>query len=84
MLDKLKLHVAKSAAERRALSRSLSIVKPGLEAGGSSLGNAIKAQVYLTNIDDPPEFMDVWSSHFGAVRTKLPIPDCSIVMDMWA
>jgi hypothetical protein len=21
---------------------------------------------------------------FGAVRTKLPIPGCSIVMDMWA
>jgi enamine deaminase RidA (YjgF/YER057c/UK114 family) len=40
-------------------------LKPGLEAGGSSLGNAIKAQVYLTNIDDLPEFIDVWNSHFG-------------------
>ena len=27
--------------------------------------NAIKAQVYLTNIDDLPEFLDVWNSHFG-------------------
>ena len=31
-------------------------LKAGLEAGGSSLKNAIKAQVYLTNIGDLPEF----------------------------
>ncbi len=40
-------------------------LKPALEAGGSSLKNAVKAQVYLTNIDDLPEFLDVWNSHFG-------------------
>jgi enamine deaminase RidA (YjgF/YER057c/UK114 family) len=40
-------------------------LKPALEAGGSSLKNAIKAQVYITNIEDLPEFMDVWNSHFG-------------------
>ncbi|MGH6703330.1 MAG: Rid family hydrolase [Bradyrhizobium sp.] len=40
-------------------------LKAGLEAGGSSLKNAIKAQVYLSNIKDLPEFMDVWNSHFG-------------------
>ena len=40
-------------------------LKPALEAGGSSLKNAIKAQVYLTNIGDLPEFLDVWNSHFG-------------------
>jgi enamine deaminase RidA (YjgF/YER057c/UK114 family) len=40
-------------------------LKPGLEAGGSSIKNAIKAQVYLTDIHDLPEFMDVWYSHFG-------------------
>ena len=40
-------------------------LKPALEAGGSSLRNAIKAQVYLTNINDLPEFLDVWNSHFG-------------------
>src|ERR1700704_3152654 len=34
-------------------------LEPALEAGGSSLRNAIKAQVYLTNIDDLPEFLDV-------------------------
>src|SRR5258708_6905699 len=40
-------------------------LKPALEAGGSSLRNAIKAQVYLTNIADLPEFLDVWNGHFG-------------------
>jgi enamine deaminase RidA (YjgF/YER057c/UK114 family) len=40
-------------------------LKPALEAGGSSLRSAVKAQVYLTNIDDLPEFMDVWNAHFG-------------------
>jgi len=40
-------------------------LKPGLEAGGSSLRNAIKAQVYLTDINDLPEFMDVWNAHFA-------------------
>lgn len=40
-------------------------LKPALEAGGSSIKNAIKAQVYLTNINDLPEFMDIWNGHFG-------------------
>jgi len=40
-------------------------LKSGLDAGGSSLKNAIKAQVYLTNINDLPEFLDVWNGHFA-------------------
>jgi enamine deaminase RidA (YjgF/YER057c/UK114 family) len=40
-------------------------LRSALEAGGSSLRNAIKAQVYLTNINDLPELLDVWNSHFG-------------------
>jgi enamine deaminase RidA (YjgF/YER057c/UK114 family) len=40
-------------------------LNPALEAGGSSLRNAIKAQVYLTNINDLPEFLDVWNGYFG-------------------
>jgi enamine deaminase RidA (YjgF/YER057c/UK114 family) len=40
-------------------------LKSALEAGGSSLKNAIKAQVYLTDINDLPEFLDVWNSHFA-------------------
>lgn len=40
-------------------------LKSGLEAGGSSLKNAVKAQVYLTNICDLPEFLDVWNGCFA-------------------
>jgi enamine deaminase RidA (YjgF/YER057c/UK114 family) len=43
----------------------ISRLQSGLEAGGSSLKNAVKAQVYLTNIGDLPEFLDVWNSHFS-------------------
>jgi enamine deaminase RidA (YjgF/YER057c/UK114 family) len=48
-------------------------LKPALEGGGSSLKNAIKAQVYLTNIEDLPEFIDVWNSHFGASPCALTV-----------
>ena len=48
-------------------------LKPALEAGGSSLRNAIKAQVYLTDIADLPEFLDVWNSHFGAHPCALTV-----------
>jgi enamine deaminase RidA (YjgF/YER057c/UK114 family) len=48
-------------------------LKPALEAGGSSLRNAIKAQVYLTDINDLPEFLDVWNSHFDESPCALTV-----------
>lgn len=48
-------------------------LKPALEAGGSSLKNAIKAQVYLSRIADMPEFMDVWNGHFNAHPCALTV-----------
>jgi enamine deaminase RidA (YjgF/YER057c/UK114 family) len=51
-------------------------LKPALEAGGSSLANAVKAQVYLTNIDDLPEFLDVWNGHFAANPCALTVVAC--------
>src|SRR5262245_24275588 len=48
-------------------------LKPALEAGGSSLRNAVKAQVYLTDIEDLPEFMDVWNGYFGANPCALTV-----------
>ncbi len=48
-------------------------LKPGLEAGGSSLANAIKAQVYLTDINDLPEFLDVWNGHFAESPCALTV-----------
>jgi enamine deaminase RidA (YjgF/YER057c/UK114 family) len=49
---------------------------PALESGGSSLANCIKAQVYLTDINDMPDFMDVWTKYFGdhpCALTVVPI-----------
>jgi enamine deaminase RidA (YjgF/YER057c/UK114 family) len=48
-------------------------LKPGLEAGGSSIKNAVKAQVYLTDINDLPEFMDVWNGHFAGNPCALTV-----------
>ncbi|MGB6539020.1 MAG: RidA family protein [Xanthobacteraceae bacterium] len=48
-------------------------LKSGLEAGGSSLKNAVKAQVYLTDINDLPEFLDVWNSYFSANPCALTV-----------
>jgi enamine deaminase RidA (YjgF/YER057c/UK114 family) len=48
-------------------------LKPALEAGGSSLANAVKAQVYLTDIADLPEFLDVWNGHFGTNPCALTV-----------
>ena len=38
---------------------------PALEAAGSSLANVVKAQVYLSDINDVPAFNQVWERHFG-------------------
>jgi enamine deaminase RidA (YjgF/YER057c/UK114 family) len=54
-------------------------LKPALEAGGSSLENAIKAQVYLANIEDLPEFMDVWNGHFAASPCALTVVPTSVL-----
>ena len=48
-------------------------LKPALEAGGSSLAGAIKAQAYLTDINDLPEFLDVWNRHFDANPCALTV-----------
>ena len=46
---------------------------PALTAAGSSLANAVKAQVYLRDIDDTAHFLDVWESHFGKRQCALTI-----------
>lgn len=46
---------------------------PALQAAGSSLANAVKAQVYLRDVDDTAHFLDVWNSHFGARQCALTI-----------
>ncbi len=48
-------------------------LEPALVAGGSSLQNAIKAQVYLADIEDMPDFLDVWNKHFAAHPCALTV-----------
>lgn len=58
---------------------------PALTAAGSSLANALKAQVYLRNIDDTAHFLDVWNSHFGhrqCALTIVPTKDFGLVPGM--
>ena len=47
--------------------------RPALQAAGSSLANAVKAQVYLRHLDDTPHFLDVWNAHFGDRQCALTI-----------
>jgi len=46
---------------------------PALEAAGSSLANCVKAQVYLTDMHDLPNFMDVWNRHFTSNPCALTV-----------
>ena len=41
------------------------LIGPGLAAAGSSFENVIKAQAYLSSVEDFPLFMQVWDSYFG-------------------
>ncbi|WP_240807034.1 RidA family protein, partial [Actinomadura geliboluensis] len=46
---------------------------PVLDAAGSSWDAAVKAQVYLGDADDLPEFLEVWSEHLGGVPCALTV-----------
>jgi len=49
---------------------------PALAAAGSSLANAVKAQVYLADIDDLPGFNAAWSAWFSddpPASTVIPV-----------
>ena len=41
------------------------LIGPALEAAGSSLGNVLKAQAYLSDVQDVPPFMETWNAAFG-------------------
>jgi enamine deaminase RidA (YjgF/YER057c/UK114 family) len=42
-------------------------LKPALEAAGSSLEQSLKAQIYLANVTDFPDFIEVWTDHFSTI-----------------
>lgn len=49
--------------------------EPALKEGGSSLANLVKAQVYMSNVDDFPAFNEVWAKYFPQdppVTTLIP------------
>ena len=40
-------------------------LEPALEAAGSSLERSLKAQIYLAQVDDFPNFIDAWSRYYA-------------------
>jgi enamine deaminase RidA (YjgF/YER057c/UK114 family) len=48
-------------------------LKPALEAAGSALDHSVKAQVYLKNIGDFPDFIDVWSQYYRDIPCAVTV-----------
>ena len=48
-------------------------LRPALAAAGSSFEQALKAQVYLSDIADLPDFLDVWNEHLGGSPCAITI-----------
>jgi enamine deaminase RidA (YjgF/YER057c/UK114 family) len=48
-------------------------LKPALEAAGSSLERSVKAQIYLADMADLPEFMDVWQRHYASIPCAITV-----------
>lgn len=56
-------------------------IAPALERAGSSPAGAVKAQIYLTHLEDIPVFNQVWAEFFGTdipATTIIPAPKRSI------
>lgn len=48
-------------------------LKPALAAAGSSLEQSVKAQIYLSDIADMPDCLDVWHSHYARIPCALTV-----------
>ena len=48
-------------------------LKPALASVGNTLGDVVKAQVYLRDVDDIPAFNEVWAKHFPKLPPALTI-----------
>ncbi len=48
-------------------------LRPALEAAGSSLDHSVKAQVYLKNVADFPDFIDVWSQYYQDISCAVTV-----------
>ena len=48
-------------------------LKPALEAAGSSLEQSVKAQIYLAEIADMPDCLDVWSRYYAGIPCAITV-----------
>jgi enamine deaminase RidA (YjgF/YER057c/UK114 family) len=48
-------------------------LEPSLKAAGSSLDQSLKAQAYIRNVEDFPDFLDVWSQYFRSIPCALTL-----------
>ena len=48
-------------------------LKPTLEAAGSSLQQSVKAQIYLADIADMPDCLDVWNRHYAGIPCAITV-----------
>jgi enamine deaminase RidA (YjgF/YER057c/UK114 family) len=49
------------------------LIAPGLKAAGSSIANVVKAQAYLSSVEDVPLFMQVWNAWFRDAPCALSV-----------
>lgn len=48
-------------------------LKPALEAAGSSLQQSVKAQIYLSDIGDMPDCLDVWDRYYAGIPCAVTV-----------
>jgi enamine deaminase RidA (YjgF/YER057c/UK114 family) len=48
-------------------------LKPALEASGSSLEQSVKAQIYLADIADMPDCLDVWNRYYAGIPCAVTV-----------
>lgn len=48
-------------------------LKPALEAAGSSLERSLKAQIYLADIEDAPDCLDVWNQYYAGIPCAVTV-----------
>jgi enamine deaminase RidA (YjgF/YER057c/UK114 family) len=48
-------------------------LEPSLRAAGSTLEQSLKAQVYIRNINNFSDFLDIWSQHFEGIPCALTL-----------
>jgi enamine deaminase RidA (YjgF/YER057c/UK114 family) len=48
-------------------------LKPALEAAGSALEQSVKAQIYLADIADAPDCLDVWNHYYDGIPCAVTV-----------